>query len=69
MDLCEYFQSGKSLSLSFFFLETLNEEFFKFYLVVHKTHDLNIFKAEASVTVTKIPWFGTILNDIGKSFS
>lgn len=49
MDLCEYFQSvwGK---LIFFFLETLNEEFFQFSSIVHKIHYLNSSEAEASVT-------------------
>lgn len=51
MDLCEYFQSvWEKLEFIFFFLETLNEEFFQFYLIVHKIHYLNSFEAEASVT-------------------
>lgn len=66
MDLCEYFQlaSEKLQVFFFFFLEILNEEFSKLYLVVHKM----FFKAEASVTVTRISWFGSILSDIGKIF-
>lgn len=47
-------------------MESLNKEFTKLYSVVYKTHDLKVFKAEVLVTVTKLPWLGTILNDIGK---
>lgn len=50
-----------------FFLEALNKKFSKLFLVVHRTQNLNIFKAETSVAVTKTSWLDTTLNDTGKA--